>query len=50
MNESPMKFTAPLADDLKRAIQLLRAASARQGQTVEVHPPGATIDLAAAGI
>ncbi len=50
MNESPMKFTAPLADDLKRAIQLLRAASTRQGQTVEIHPPGATIDLAAAGI
>jgi 23S rRNA pseudouridine1911/1915/1917 synthase len=50
MNEAPMKFTAPLAGDLKRAVELLRAASTRQSRAVEVNPPGATIDLAATGL
>jgi 23S rRNA pseudouridine1911/1915/1917 synthase len=75
MTEAPMRFTAPVAGDIRRAIELLRAASARSGggsvvvegaggpmdpmdlcagagagAATRVEAPGATIDLAAAGL
>jgi 23S rRNA pseudouridine1911/1915/1917 synthase len=56
MTEAPMRFTAPVAADIRRAIDLLRAASARVGAAgtaaaaTRRDPPGATIDLAAAGL
>ena len=50
MHEAPMKFTAPVAADIRRAVELLRASSARAGFTVAVDAPGATIDLVAAGL
>ncbi len=50
MTEQPMSFTAPVADDIRRAIALLRAATIAAGAAPEVDAPGATIDLAAAGL
>lgn len=47
MTEQPMKFTAPLAADLTRAVTLLRAATRATGGDPAVDAPGATIDLAA---
>jgi 23S rRNA pseudouridine1911/1915/1917 synthase len=52
MTDTPMAFTAPVAADLKRAIELLRAATRASG--AEYAPlataPGTTIDFAAAGL
>jgi hypothetical protein len=50
MTEEPMKFTAPLAPDLTRAVTLLRAATRATGGDPAVAVPGATIDLASAGV
>jgi len=47
MTEQPMKFTAPLAADIARALTLLRAATRAAGGEPAVDAPGATIDLAA---
>jgi 23S rRNA pseudouridine1911/1915/1917 synthase len=46
MTEQPMKFTAPLAADLTRAVTLLRAATRATGGDPAVDAPGATIELA----
>ena len=46
MTEEPMKFTAPLAADLTRAVTLLRAATRATGGDPAVDAPGATIELA----
>ncbi len=46
MTEQPMKFTAPLAADLTRAVTLLRAATRAAGGDPAVDAPGATIELA----
>ncbi len=45
MTEAPMSFTAPLATDIRRALELLRAGRA----SAFLAPPGSTIDLASAG-
>ena len=50
MTEQPMSFTAPIAADLARAVALLRASTRAAGAEPLVAPPGATIDLAAAGL
>ena len=50
MTEAPMSFTAPIAADIRRAIDLLRTATVAAGGTVAVDAPGTTIDLAAAGL
>ncbi len=50
MTEQPMKFTAPLAGDLTRAVALLRAATRATGGDPAVDAPGATIELANAGV
>lgn len=50
MTEAPMSFTAPIAADIRRAIELLRTATVAAGGAVAVEAPGTTIDLAAAGI
>ena len=49
MTDAPVRFTAPVADDLRRAVGLLRKSGA-EAAVRETHPPGATIDLAAAGL
>ena len=46
MTETPMMFTAPVAADLQRALELLRGSQVSELLT----PPGATIDLASAGV
>ena len=46
MTETPMMFTAPVAADLQRALELLRGSQMSELLT----PPGATIDLASAGV
>ncbi|MFN9077033.1 MAG: RluA family pseudouridine synthase [bacterium] len=46
MTEQPMKFTAPLAADIARAVALLRASTRAAGGEPAVDAPGATIDLA----
>ena len=52
MTDTPMAFTAPVAADLKRAIELLRAATRASGAEYAplVTAPGTTIDFAAAGL
>ena len=45
MTEQPMKFTAPLAADIARAVALLRASTRAAGGEPAVEAPGATIDL-----
>ena len=50
MTEQPMKFTAPLAADIARAVALLRASTRASGADPAVAVPGATIDLASAGV
>ena len=46
MTDQPMKFTAPLAADIARAVSLLRASTRATGGEPAVDAPGATIDLA----
>jgi 23S rRNA pseudouridine1911/1915/1917 synthase len=46
MTEQPVKFTAPLAADIARAVELLRAATRAAGLEPTADAPGATIDLA----
>jgi 23S rRNA pseudouridine1911/1915/1917 synthase len=46
MTEQPMKFTAPVAADIARAVALLRASTRASGADPAVAVPGATIDLA----
>jgi 23S rRNA pseudouridine1911/1915/1917 synthase len=50
MTEQPMKFTAPLAADIARAVALLRASTRSAGLEPSVQAPGATVDFAAAGL
>jgi 23S rRNA pseudouridine1911/1915/1917 synthase len=50
MTEKPMSFTAPIAADLRRAVELLRTSTLAAGAQPTVVAPGTTIDLAAAGI
>lgn len=50
MTEAPMRFTAPVAEDVRRAVELLRESTRRGGAVVEAKPPGATVELAAAGL
>ena len=46
MTDQPMKFTAPLAADIARAVSLLRASTRATGGEPAADAPGATIDLA----
>jgi 23S rRNA pseudouridine1911/1915/1917 synthase len=50
MTEQPMRFTAPVAADIARAVAILRAASLARGVSVGVEAPGATIALPSAGL
>jgi 23S rRNA pseudouridine1911/1915/1917 synthase len=50
MTEQPMAFTAPVADDIRRAIELLRNTTRASGHDPASHPPGATITLERAGL
>ena len=50
MTEQPMMFTAPVAADIRRALELLRASTRAAGLETVVNAPGATIDLGAAGL
>jgi 23S rRNA pseudouridine1911/1915/1917 synthase len=50
MTEQPMRFTAPVAADIARAVSILRAASTARGASVAVDAPGATIALTEAGL
>ncbi len=50
MTEKPVMFTAPVAADIRRAVELLRGSTRAAGLMPAVDAPGATIELAAAGI
>ena len=50
MTEKPMMFTAPMAADIRRAVDLLRGATSAAGLEMAVSAPGATIELSAAGL
>jgi len=50
MTEKQVMFTAPMAADIRRAVDLLRSATRAAGLEPTVHAPGATIDLSAAGL
>ncbi len=50
MTEERMMFTAPVAADIRRAVELLRGATRALGREIAVEAPGATIDFAAAGL
>lgn len=50
MTEQAMSFTAPIAEDIRRAVELLRAASRTAGNEPRVDAPGSTIALGAAGL
>lgn len=50
MTEKPMMFTAPMAADIRRAVDLLRGATSAAGLEMAVSTPGATIELSAAGL
>lgn len=47
MTEQPVRFTAPLAKDIRRAVDLLRAATMTRHHAYAVDAAGATIDLSA---
>ena len=50
MTEKQVMFTAPMAADIRRAVDLLRNATRAAGLEPTVHAPGATIELSAAGL
>ena len=50
MTEQPVAFTAPVAADIRRAVDLLRASTRAAGLDPAVSAPGATIELNAAGL
>ena len=50
MTDKPMAFTAPVAADIRRAIDLLRASTRAAGIEPRIDAPGTTIDLAGAGV
>jgi 23S rRNA pseudouridine1911/1915/1917 synthase len=50
MTEKQVMFTAPMAADIRRAVDLLRNATRAAGIETTVHAPGATIELSAAGL
>ena len=50
MTEKQVMFTAPMAADIRRAVDLLRSATRAAGIETTVHAPGATIELSAAGL
>jgi len=50
MTEKQVMFTAPMAADIRRAVDLLRSATRAAGLEPTVHAPGATIELSAAGL
>ena len=49
MTEKPMSFTAPVAADIRRAVELLRKSTRAAGVDPTVDAPGVTIALSAAG-
>ncbi len=50
MTEQPMSFTAPVAADVRRAVELLRASTRAAGLEAGVDAPGTTVSLGAAGL
>ena len=50
MTEKQVMFTAPMAADIRRAVDLLRSATRAAGLEPTVHALGATIELSAAGL
>jgi 23S rRNA pseudouridine1911/1915/1917 synthase len=50
MTEQPVTFTAPVAADIRRAVELLRASTHAAGLDPAVSAAGATIALPAAGL
>jgi len=50
MTEKQVMFTAPMAADIRRAVDLLRGATSAAGLEMAVSAPGATIELSAAGL
>ncbi len=50
MTEKPMSFTAPVAADIRRAVELLRAATRASGAEHVVVAAGTTVELTPAGL
>ena len=50
MTEKPMSFTAPVAADIRRAVELLRAATRANGAEHVVVAAGTTVELTPAGL
>jgi 23S rRNA pseudouridine1911/1915/1917 synthase len=50
MTEQPMTFTAPVAADIARAVELLRASTRAAHTEPALTAPGTTISLPSAGL
>ena len=50
MTEKQVMFTAPMAADIRRAVDLLRSATRAAGLESAASAPGASVELSAAGI